>query len=227
MPLSRKVEIRKQTRLFDDFFKIDEVIVAHERQDGTMSPDERRLIFERGDSVAVLLYNVDSKAVVLVNQFKIPTLLARRRDDPETTDGWITEATAGMIESNETAAQAIIRETEEETGYRISNPTLIGKFFSSPGGTSERIFLYFAEVNEAGKVGKGGGLDGEDIAVLQIPLDDLMQALARGSIEDSKLAIGAFWLKDYLQSRNGLSRLVESAQMTVDDSLSAAGERID
>jgi nudix-type nucleoside diphosphatase (YffH/AdpP family) len=217
MPLPRKAEIRKQTRLFDDFFQIDEVIVAHERQDGTMSPDERRLIFERGDAVAVLLYNADANAVVMVNQFKVPTLEARRRDDPNTTDGWITEATAGMINAGETAEQAIIRETLEETGYQISNPRLISKFFSSPGGTSERIFLYFALVRDSDRAGSGGGIDGEDVTVLQTPLTELMQALAQGTIEDPKLAIGAYWLKDYLKAGADESCLVESVQITVDD----------
>ncbi|MGH6677105.1 MAG: NUDIX domain-containing protein, partial [Xanthobacteraceae bacterium] len=219
MPGARKAIIHKQARLFDDFFKIDEVIVAHERHDGTMSPDQRRLIFERGDSVAVLLYNADANAVVMVDQFKVPTLIARRRDAPDTTDGWITEATAGMIDAGETAEQAIIRETREETGYRISNPRLVCKFFSSPGGTSERIFLYFAEAHDSDRIGFGGGIDGEDIAVLHMPVGDLMQALARGSIEDPKLAIGAYWLKDYLKARADDIRLVESVQLTVNDLL--------
>ena len=213
----RKVEIRKQARLFDDFFKIDEVIVAHERLDGTMSPDERRLVFERGDSVAVLLYNSDAGAVVMVNQFKVPSLLARRRDDPGTTDGWITEATAGMINAQETAEQAIIRETREETGYRISNPKLISRFFSSPGGTSERIFLYFAQVRDADRTGPGGGIEGEDIAVLHTPVSEVMQALSQGSIEDPKLAIGAYWLKDYLRTAGQSERLVDSVQTVVND----------
>ncbi|MGD0023052.1 MAG: NUDIX domain-containing protein [Xanthobacteraceae bacterium] len=217
MPGSRKAEIRKQTRLFDDFFKIDEVIVAHERQDGTMSPDERRLVFERGDAVAIMLFNLDTKSVVLVNQFKVPSLIARRRDDPKTTDGWITEATAGMIDANETPEEAIIRETKEETGYQIRNPTLICKFFSSPGGTSERIFLYYAEVHETDRIGNGGGLDGEDITVVPMPLNDLFERLAKGTIEDPKLAVGAYWLKDYLKASAERMRLVETVQMTVDD----------
>lgn len=217
MPIPRKAEIRKQTRLFDDFFKVDEVIVSHERPDGTMSPDERRLIFERGDSVAVLLYNADANAVVMVNQFKVPTLKARRRDDPGTNDGWITEATAGMIDAGETPEQAIARETLEETGYRIGSPRLISRFFSSPGGTSERIFLYFAQVGDGDRIGAGGGIRGEDVTVLQTPLTELMQALQQGAIEDPKLAIGAYWLKDYLKTRAEQNRLVESVQLAVDD----------
>ena len=119
MPETRKVEIHKQTRLFDDFFKIDEIVVAHEQRDGTMSDNQRRLVFERGDAVAALLYEPDTHSVIMVDQFKVPTLIARRRDNPATTDGWITEAVAGMIDQGETAEEAIIRETLEETGYRI------------------------------------------------------------------------------------------------------------
>ena len=68
-----KVEIHKQTRLFDDFFKVDEILVAHEQRDGTVSSDQRRLVFERGDAVAALLYEPDTHTVIIVDQFRVPT----------------------------------------------------------------------------------------------------------------------------------------------------------
>jgi ADP-ribose pyrophosphatase len=188
--------IARQQRLFDDFFKIDELLVTHRQIDGTTSSVQRRLVFERGDSVAVLLFNRDRRAVVLVEQFKAPTLIARRRDDPATTDGWLVEPLAGMIDTGEAPEAAAIRETLEETGYRIREPELIGRFFVSPGGTSERVFLYFAEVGDADRVGVGGGIDDEDIQVLEIGLEELFERLARGLIEDTKLAIGAYWLQN-------------------------------
>ena len=77
-----KVEIHKQTRLFDDFFEVDEILVAHEQRNGTMSSDQRRLVFERGDAVAALLYEPDTHTVIMVDQFRVPTLIARRRDNP-------------------------------------------------------------------------------------------------------------------------------------------------
>jgi nudix-type nucleoside diphosphatase (YffH/AdpP family) len=217
MSESRKAVIHKTTRLFNDFFQIDEVMVSHERRDGTMSPDERRLIFERGDAVAIMLFNPDSKSVIIVNQFKVPSLIARRRDDPGTVDGWVTEATAGMIDEGETPEKAIIRETLEETGYRIANPKLISKFFSSPGGTSERIFLYFAEVRDSDKVGAGGGLpkEGEDVTVVQMPIRELFDQLDKGVIEDPKLAIGAYWLKAHLNSGRDPANL-ETVETVVD-----------
>ena len=194
--MSGRAVIARQQRLFDDFFKIDELLVTHRQIDGTTSSVQRRLVFERGDSVAVLLFNRDRRAVVLVEQFKAPTLIARRRDDPATTDGWLVEPLAGMIDTGEAPEAAAIRETLEETGYRIREPELIGRFFVSPGGTSERVFLYFAEVGDADRVGMGGGIDDEDIKVLDIGLEELFEQLACGLIEDAKLAIGAYWLQN-------------------------------
>lgn len=216
MEAPRKVEIHGITRKFDCFFKIDEVDVSHQQRDGTMDR-QKRLVFERGDSVAVLLLDLDTESVVLVNQFKVPAMVGRRRDDPATTDGWITEATAGMIDAKETPEQAIIRETREETGYDIKNPKLIGKFFSSPGGTSERIFLYFAEVREADRVGSGGGLSDEDITVVHMPVTDLFSQLDKGSIEDPKLIVGAYYLKDYMTARANRNRAIETMKMAMND----------
>jgi len=184
----RRVEISSQKRLFDDFFKIDEVIVSHQQYDGRMSTDARRLVFERGDAVAVLLFDSEARSVVLVEQFKLPSLIGRRRDDPATMNGWITELVAGMIDAGETAEEAIIRETLEETGYLIRNPR--------SGGSSERVFLYFARVTVVQKVEKGGGVAGEDIKVLHISVDRLFDCLAQGVIDDSKLAIAAYWLQN-------------------------------
>src|SRR5271166_1754246 len=204
MPGTRKVEIRKQTRLFDDFFKVDEIVVAHERHDGTMSSDQRRLVLERGDAVAALLYQPDTHTVIIVDQFKVPTLIARRRDNPATTDGWITEAVAGMIDPGETAEEAIVRETLEETGYRISKPELIYTFFSSPGGTSERIFLYFSEVSDADRIDEGGGVPGEDVRVVHRNVHELFAQLEKRQIEDPKLAIGAYWLQGHISRMKAL-----------------------
>jgi len=195
MQSGRRLIIRSQKRLFDDFFKIDEVILAHERADGTMTGDERRLVFERGDAVAVLLYNADTRSVVLVEQFRVPSLIGRRRDEPDTTNGWLTEVVAGMIDPSETAEQAAVRETLEETGYRIADVVSIGKFFSSPGGASERIFLYFAKVSDAARSGKGGGVGDEDVSIVRLSVEELFARLAQGLIEDAKLAIAAYWLR--------------------------------
>jgi nudix-type nucleoside diphosphatase (YffH/AdpP family) len=197
MPSRRRVDIRSSKRLLDAFFKIDEYSVSYEQYDGKMSPYYPRLNFERGDAVGVLLYNVDTRSVVLVEQFKLPSLIGRRRDDPATQDGWITEVMAGMINSAETAERAAIRETLEETGYEIENPELICKFLSSPGGTSERIFLYFAKVSDSRRPGRDEiGVGDENISVKEVSVNDLFDHLDRGEIDDPKLVIAAYWLKN-------------------------------
>jgi nudix-type nucleoside diphosphatase (YffH/AdpP family) len=198
MAQSRKVEIHGVSRKFDGFFKIDEIDVSHQARDGAMRR-ERRLVFERGDAIAVLLYDAQTEEVIVVEQFRAPVLVARRRDDPRTSDGWIVEAVAGMIDNGETPDRAAIREALEETGYRIGDPVPIGTFFVSPGGTSERVFVYFAEVAEADKVGEGGGIAGEeDIALIRLSAGDLFRQLECNQIQDAKLAIATYWLKDYL-----------------------------
>jgi nudix-type nucleoside diphosphatase (YffH/AdpP family) len=198
MAQSRRSEIHGMRRKFAGFFKVDEIDVSHQTRDGTMRR-EQRLVFERGDAIAVLLYDARTDEVILVEQFRAPVLVARRRDDPHATDGWIVEALAGMIDAAETPEQAAIREVLEESGYGIRNLIPIGTFFSSPGGTSERIFLYFAEVGAADRAGEGGGIAGEeDITLVRLSTDDLFQQLERNQIHDAKLAIAAYWLKDRL-----------------------------
>jgi ADP-ribose pyrophosphatase len=88
-----KVQIEKKKRILDDFFKVEEVHLRCERFDGQMSPLVGRLIFERGDSVAVLIFNPKRQHILLVNQFKYPTY--------EKGPGWITETVARMVEKNE------------------------------------------------------------------------------------------------------------------------------
>jgi nudix-type nucleoside diphosphatase (YffH/AdpP family) len=109
-----------------------------------------------------------------------------------------------MIDPGETAEEAIIRETLEETGYRISKPELICKFFSSPGGTSERVFLYFSEVSEFDRIGEGGGLHGEDVRVVRRSAHELFAQLEEHQIEDPKLVIGAYWLHGHVSRMTGL-----------------------
>ncbi len=195
-------------RVFNGFFKIDQYKVRYRRYDGNMA-ECTRLNFERGDAVGVLLFNVDTRSVVLVKQFKLPTLIGRQRDDPKTQDGWIEETMAGMIRDGEKPEDTVIRETEEETGYiiekdryKIENPKLICKFLSSPGGTSERIFLYFAQVRETSRKEKEKkdirGVEDEDIKVVHVGINDLFAKLDNGEIDDPKLAIAVYWLKENL-----------------------------
>jgi nudix-type nucleoside diphosphatase (YffH/AdpP family) len=189
---SPRVIVRSKRRVFDGYFKLDEVTVSHRQFDGTMSADKPLLVFERGDAVAAMILNRDSGEVVLVEQFRAPTLEKSR------TDGWMIEAPAGMIRGSESPEQAVVREVLEETGYRVENPEHIATFFSSPGGTSERIFLFYAVVGDADRIGPGVGnrADGEDIRVVTMTVEDLFEHVRQATIGDPKLIIAAHHLKD-------------------------------
>jgi nudix-type nucleoside diphosphatase (YffH/AdpP family) len=191
----KKVVIESKRRIFDDFFKIEEAFARYEKFNGQMSPLVRRLNFERGDSVAAVIFNHDTRRVILSNQFRYPTYAKG--------PGWIFEVVAGMIDQGEKPTQAMRREILEEIGYRVSRLIHIATFYVSPGGTSERIILYYAEVGCKSKVVKGGGLasEGEDIQRLEFPLAKIWRMVDTGKIVDAKTLIGLLWLKNHLKER--------------------------
>ena len=186
--------ISAKQRLLDAFFAVDEYKVSYEQFDGQMSPERQILVFERGDAVAALLYDPDRRTVITVNQFRLPTHEKGRGR------GWLIEAVAGMIDTdeggkaNETPLQCLAREVLEETGYQLTHATPIATFFSSPGGSSELIYLFFAEVRVTGEA-SGGGLkdEGEDIDVVEFTPDDFFRRLTAGEFEDPKLIIAGQW----------------------------------
>src|ERR1041385_1686246 len=149
----KRVNIETEQLVFDGFFKIREASLKYERFDGSMSQSVRRLNLDRGDSVAALILNLETRKVILTNQFKYPTY--------SNGDGWIIEVVAGMVAKDEDHETAIKREVLEETGYRVSTLTRICSFYVSPGGSSERIILFYAEVRNGDHISPGGGLISE------------------------------------------------------------------
>ena len=189
-----KVEIRGSRRLLDGFFKIDEVELTHELFNGEMSPPMKRLIFDRGDAVAALLFDPDRHKMILVNQFRLPTREMSRNH------GWILETMAGMVKPDESPEACLIREVKEETGYQIKEFTQVATFYSSPGGSTERIFLFFAEVRQTDKVAEGGGLarDVEDIEIVELDADEFYRKLQAHEFEDPKIIIAGQWFHGQL-----------------------------
>lgn len=189
----RKVEIQDQHIVFDDAFKIQEATLRFQKFNGQMSESVRRLVFERGDSAAALLFNRDTQRILLINQFRYPTY--------EKGQGWLYEVVAGTIDANEQPEECIKREIREEIGYEANELTHIATFYVSPGGTSERIILFYGEVGDADRVSAGGGLasEHEDIQLVELTLPDLWQALENGDIVDAKTLIAAQWLQQRKQ----------------------------
>lgn len=191
-----KVIIEKEQLVLDDYFKVGEAMLQHERFDGSMSPVMRRLNFERGDSVAILLWNTDREQVVLTKQFRYPAYTKG--------EGWIVEIIAGSLKLNEDPVEAMKREVLEETGYQANDVQHLQTFFVSPGGTSERIHLFYATVKDADKVEEGGGLieENEDIQLVEWSFEELASALNNGGIQDAKTLIAALW---FVQEKQKLS----------------------
>jgi nudix-type nucleoside diphosphatase (YffH/AdpP family) len=184
----KPVRIHDKRRILDDFFKVDAATVSYEGFDGRTIGPVRRLSLERGDSVAALVVNRDRNCAILTTQFRYPTL--------EKGPGWLTEIPAGMVESGETPEACIRREVREESGYEIARLEPIGTFYLSPGGSSERTILYYAEVTDAGRVGPGGGQasEGEDIRVVEVPIDELERDALAGRLADAKTLVAILWL---------------------------------
>ncbi|MFT7589347.1 MAG: nudix-type nucleoside diphosphatase (YffH/AdpP family) [Limisphaerales bacterium] len=180
-----KVEILKQQWLLRNFFHIEEVEVRFEKFDGSMSAPVHRLHLERGEASGILLLNTDQKTLVLVKQFRYGAYT--------TGEGWLTEIATGKIDEGEKPEEAAKREALEETGYIIENLQFINRCFSMPGGSSERLWLYYAEVNNSMQSGKGGGVSSEheDIQIVEIPVSEIKKQLA--NITDAKTIIALQW----------------------------------
>lgn len=183
-----KVKILKETREYDGFFKIDKAVLQYEKFNGKMSEEIARLNFERGDSVAVLLYDKEKDSVILIKQFRYPAYI---NGGP----GWILEIIAGIIKEGQNPVSVARSELMEEAGYEVDDLKFISKYYVSPGGTSERIHLYLGVAHR--KVAEGGGLETEheDIQVLEIPLDEAMKMIETGEICNATTIIALQWLK--------------------------------
>ena len=103
---------------------------------------------------------------------------------------------AGMVDAGDTPSETMKREIWEEVGYRVSKLQHIGTYYMSPGGSSERIHLYYAAVDQSDKGSDGGGKlsEGEDVLVKRVPADQALEDLGQGKILDAKTAIALQWL---------------------------------
>jgi nudix-type nucleoside diphosphatase (YffH/AdpP family) len=99
----------------------------------------------------------------------------------------LIEACAGVLD-NDNPEDCIKRETEEETGYKISKLEKIFEAYMSPGSVTELLHFYIAEYADDMKVNEGGGLkeEGENIEVLEINFEKAIEMIVSGEIKDAK-----------------------------------------
>jgi ADP-ribose pyrophosphatase len=193
-PSQPDVEIRSRRSLLTGFFHIEEVELCHRRLDGAMSAPLTRLNLDRGDGAAVVLHDAQRRVVTLVRQFRYPTW--------EKGPGWLLELVAGVVETGREPDAVARAEAREEAGYEVSELECLGTFYLTPGGSAERIFLYYAPVSLDMRRHDGGGVEheGEDIEVVEMPEDEVWRALDAGSIADAKTLIGLWQLRHRLRS---------------------------
>lgn len=188
--MDERVEVTGEREVFRrGFMSLKEATVRYERFDGQMSEPATRLYFDRGDSVAALLHDAAADTLTLVEQFRYPAYV--------TGHGWLLELPAGVVErdSGESEEVTMRREIMEETGYAVASLEPITTCYPSPGGSSERIFLYYARISGDARRGPGGGADlGEDTRVVTLPVEEALRRLDAGEIVDAKTIIALQWL---------------------------------
>lgn len=193
----RKVDVKSRKTVFKGRYTIDEFVFGYDRVAGKgRLEDVKRLVFERGDSCAALIHDVERDVVVLAEQFRIAT----HAKGP----GYIIEAMAGSVEPGEDPEDCIRREMMEEVGYRAGALVLVSKGYVSPGSSSERIFLYYAPVKTADLVDpKASGLaaEKEDIRRVEYAREDFLARIDKAEFADAKVMALGFWLK--AQPRRG------------------------
>jgi ADP-ribose pyrophosphatase len=184
-----KIELKlsSETRVFDEYFKIDAVEVA-EFKNGIFQDSYNRFKLTRADAVTVLLFNQDTNCFTLVKQFRFPIAHHEKEN--------ILEAIAGKIDAGETPQQAAVREVYEEVGYKITEQHL-GKpieFYASPGYSTEKIYVFLAVVKNSDKdQNAGGGVQGEheNIEIVEVTFSDFLSKIDTNEIKDSKTIIAS------------------------------------
>jgi len=115
-----------------------------------------------------------------VRQFRYPAYVNGH-------DDLLIEAAAGLLD-NESPENRIRAEAEEETGYRLGDIKKVFEAFMSPGSITEKLHFFVAEYEAHMKIGGGGGIadEGEDIEVLELPIDQALDMIGDGRIADAK-----------------------------------------
>lgn len=144
-----------------------------------------RECYNRGNGAAVLLYNVEKSTVLLTKQFRMPVYENNQQE------GMSIEVCAGAIDKNESPKNTILREIEEEVGYKVSDIECVLETYMSPGAMTEKLYLFIAHYSDAMKINDGGGLDSEDedIEVLEIPFNEAINMIKTKEIIDAKTVL--------------------------------------
>jgi len=178
-----QIKILKTEILSDNWYVLKKVFYEYTNPSGKTETQTREA-YDRGNGAVILLYNSVNKTVILTRQFRLPTYI----NGNET--GMMVEACAGLLDANN-PEDCIRKETEEETGYKISKVQKIFEAYMSPGSITEILHFFVAEFSKEMKVSEGGGLEEEqeNIEVLEIPFQQAVDMISTGEIKDAKTII--------------------------------------
>lgn len=188
MTREKDVVVEQRERCFQGFYRLDRVQLKHRLFAGGMGPTIRRELFVRPDAVCVLPYDPQSDSVVLIEQFRIGAL-------DKSSEPWLLEIIAGLIDSGEQPQDVARREAIEEADLELQELLPIMTYYPSPGGSDERVYLYVGRCSTAG-VGGIFGLpeEGEDIRAHVWPLAEALKAVKDGRIDNAASIIALQWL---------------------------------
>lgn len=178
---NERIRLREQRTLSDDWYTLRKITFDFQRKNGTWETQSREA-YDRGNGATVLLHNPATDHVVLTRQFRLPTYV---NGNPT---GLLIEACAGLLD-DEHPDDAIRREVQEETGYQLAAIERVLEAYMSPGSVTERLFFYLAEYSAATGRQAGGGVEEEEIEVLEMPLTEALRLVATGEIQDGKTII--------------------------------------
>lgn len=175
-----KVKIVNTETLSNNWYTLKKLTYQIQKNNGEWQTQQREA-YDRGNGATILLYNKDKRTVILTRQFRLPTFI----NGNET--GMLIEACAGLLDQDN-PEDCIRRETEEETGYKVSDVRKIFEAYMSPGSVTELIYFFIAEYSPLMKVHEGGGMahEQEDIEVLELAMDDAWAMISSGEIKDGK-----------------------------------------
>lgn len=175
-----KVTIEKTEILSDNWYTLKKVTFTIQKKDGTFEQQSREA-YDRGNGAVILLYNKKEETIILTRQFRLPTFINGN------ASGMMIEACAGLLD-NDNPEDCIRRESEEETGYKISHIEKIFEAYMSPGSVTEILHFFIAEYSAEMRINDGGGLadEGENIEVLEVAFGEALKMIDSGEIRDAK-----------------------------------------
>jgi nudix-type nucleoside diphosphatase (YffH/AdpP family) len=179
MSISDRIRVQNVRVLSDNHYTLKTTNLEWRRANGEWQTQHRET-YDRGNGATLLPYNLAQRTVVLVRQFRYPAFVSGY-------DDLLIEAAAGLLD-NESPEVRIRAEAEEETGYRLGDIRKVFEAFMSPGSVTEKLHFFVAEYEPVMKIGSGGGIaeEGEEIEVLELPIDLALAMIGDGRIADAK-----------------------------------------